>query len=90
MKSRLSELSTTNPETAEMLCATGLDEVLKAIQNPQTTADDIITAWLHVKEYTDIQVDVDNEQMQYHSRSKCYLSYTTCTICVQSCVIAVL
>ena len=62
MKSRLSELSTTNPETAEMLCATGLDEVLKAIQNPQTTADDIITAWLHVEEYTNIQVDVDDDE----------------------------
>ena len=62
MKSRLSELSTTNPEAAEMLCATGLDEVLKAIQNPQTTEDDIITAWLHVEEYTNIQVDVDDDK----------------------------
>ena len=53
MKSTLSELSITNPETAHFLCATGLDEVLKVTQ---TTADDIVTAWLHIKENTDIQV----------------------------------
>ena len=63
MKSTLSELSITNPETAHFLCATGLDEALKVIPNPQTTADGIITAWLHIEENTDIQVDVGNEEL---------------------------
>ena len=63
MKSTLSELSITNPETAHFLCATGLDEVLKVIPNPQITADDIVTAWLHIEENTDIQVDVGNEEL---------------------------
>mgnify|MGYP003418437339 CR=1 FL=1 len=62
MKGRLLELTGTNPDTAQMLHDTGLDQVLKAIENPETTADDIMTAWLHIEENADIQVNAVNAE----------------------------
>ena len=62
MKGRLLELNGTNLDTAQMLQATGLDEVLKAIENPETTADVIMTAWLHIEENADIQVDAGSAE----------------------------